>query len=339
MKKRLFRNLLMLGLLLITLTAAVSAATFNGLFYKEADPSSNIDWDKAPAEQINMTATFYCNTCRSNTTVIDPASPKITLTGIQFPAGSDYHSMTLTVAIEQFKCTECNTTIGPIRDLKVTFNSGSNYFCHSGYSQRPLEASSSASIEYGRIEFAIGTAPHFKLEQCSPRDATCAQVGIRDNVNCKHCDGCGKYFDPDGAEIAASTVEIEKTPHTYNLTTGKCTACGAQAPAHLGNQFYATFEAALEAYNAGSGGTLTVYSLPENATIDLERSGKLVINNGAAASKITMSDGLTVTIENAGTINSIEMNQSGTVTIKNSGQNDRNGHADAQHHKWQQRCH
>ncbi len=59
--------------------------------------------------------------------------------------------------------------------------------------------------------------------------------------------------------------------------------------------------------------------LPENATIDLERSGKLVINNGAAASKITMSDGLTVTIENAGTINSIEMNQSGTVTIKNSG--------------------
>lgn len=319
MKKRLLRNLLMLGLLLITLTAAVSAATFNGLFYKEADPSSNIDWDKAPAEQINMTATFYCNTCRSNTTVIDPASPKITLTGIQFPAGSDYHSMTLTVAIEQFKCTKCNTTIRPIRDLKVTFNSGSNYFCHSGYSQLPLEASSSASIEYGRIEFAIGTAPHFKLEQCSPRDATCAQVGIRDNVNCKHCDGCGKYFDPDGAEIAASTVEIEKTPHTYNLTTGKCTACGAQAPAHLGNQFYATFEAALEAYNAGSGGTLTVYSLPENATIDLERSGKLVINNGAAASKITMSDGLTVTIENAGTINSIEMNQSGTVTIKNSG--------------------
>lgn len=210
MKKRLFRNLLMLGLLLVALTVMVSAATFNGLFYKEADPSSNIDWDKAPAEQINMTATFYCNTCRSNTTVIDPASPKITLTGIQFPAGSDYHSMTLTVAIEQFKCTKCKTTIEPIRDLKVTFNSGSKYFCHSGYSQLPLEASSSASIEYGRIEFAIGTAPHFKLEQCSPRDATCAQVGIRDNVNCKHCDGCGKYFDPDGAEIAASTVEIEK---------------------------------------------------------------------------------------------------------------------------------
>lgn len=32
MKKRLFRNFLILCLLLITLTAAVSAATFNGLF-------------------------------------------------------------------------------------------------------------------------------------------------------------------------------------------------------------------------------------------------------------------------------------------------------------------
>ena len=319
MKKRLFRNLLMLGLLLIALTAAVSAATFKGLFYKEAGTSSNIDWDKAPAEQINMTATFYCNKCSSNTTVIEPASPKITLTGIQFPAGSNYHSMTLTVAIERFKCTTCNTTIGPIRDLNVTFNSGNNYFCHSGYSQLPLTASSSASIESGRIEFAIETAPHFNLKQCSPRAATCAQVGIKDNVNCKHCDGCGKYFDPDGTtEISADTVEIKKTAHTYNLTTGKCTACGAQAPAHLGNQFYATFAEALTAYNT-SGGTLTAYSLPENTTIDLTKSGKLVINNGAAASKITMSDGLTVTIENAGTISSIEMNQSGTVTIQNSG--------------------
>ena len=110
--------LLLLCLLLTALTATVAAATFKGLFYKEADLSSNIDWDKAPAEQINMTATFYCNTCRSNTTVIDPASPKITLTGIQFPAGSDYHSMTLTVAIEQFKCTTCNTTIGPNADRR-----------------------------------------------------------------------------------------------------------------------------------------------------------------------------------------------------------------------------
>lgn len=318
MKKRLFRNLLMLGLLLIALTAAVSAATFNGLFYKGADPSSNIDWDKAPAAQINMTATFYCNNCSSNTTVIDPASPKITLTGIQFPAGSDYHSMTLTVAIEQFKCTKCNTTIGPIRDLKVTFNSGNGYFCHTGAYYELLGASGSQTIGSDRITFAIGTTPNYTLEQCSPRDATCAQVGIKEGVNCKHCDGCGKYFNPDGAEIAAKTVEIEKTPHTYDLTTGKCTACGAQAPAHLGDQFYATFEDALSAYNA-SGGTLTVYSLPENTMIDLERSGTLVINNGAAASKITMSAGLTVTIENAGTISSIEMDKPGTLTIENSG--------------------
>ncbi len=50
--------LLLLCPLLTALTAAVSAATFKGLFYKEADLSSNIDWAKAPAEQINMTATL-----------------------------------------------------------------------------------------------------------------------------------------------------------------------------------------------------------------------------------------------------------------------------------------
>ena len=184
--------LLLLCLLLTALTAAVSAATFKGLFYKEADLSSNIDWAKAPAEQINMTATFYCNKCSSNTTVIEPASPKITLTGIQFPAGSDYHSMTLTVAIEQFKCTKCNTTIGPIRDLNVTFNSGNDYFCHSGASYDTLKASGSQTIDSGRIEFAIGTTPNYTLTQCSERPATCAQVGIKEGVNCKHCDGCGK---------------------------------------------------------------------------------------------------------------------------------------------------
>ena len=58
MKKRLFTMLLLLCLLLTALTATVAAATFKGLFYKEADLSSNIDWAKAPAEQINMTATL-----------------------------------------------------------------------------------------------------------------------------------------------------------------------------------------------------------------------------------------------------------------------------------------
>lgn len=320
MKKRLFRNLLMLGLLLITLTAAVSAATFNGLFYKGADPSSNIDWAKAPAEQINMTATFYCNKCSSNTTVIEPASPKITLTGIQFPAGSDYHSMTLTVAIEQFKCTKCNTTIGPIRDLNVTFNSGNDYFCHSGASYDTLKASGSQTIDSGRIEFAIGTTPNYTLTQCSERPATCAQVGIKEGVNCKHCDGCGKYFDPDGVEIAASQVEIEKTAHDYDPVTGLCkNNCGSKAAVSLNGELKDSFEAAVEAYNNVNGGTLRVFTTPTGESFTLKKSGTLIVTNGVILPDIILEGNPNVTIENAGAINSIEMNQSGTVTIKNSG--------------------
>ena len=317
MKKRLFRNLLMLCLLVaaltvITLTVMASKpADYSMRFYGDTLPKEN-----PPVTEINMNATFYCQKC-NKTTALTPSSI-ITLTGIQFPVDNDHHKMALTGSISTVTCSSCNNSIGPI-NFNVTFAAQNGYFCHTGAYYELLEASGSQTIGSDRITFVIGTTPNYTLEQCSPRDATCAQVGIRDNVNCKHCDGCGKYFDPDGAEIAASTVEIEKTPHTYNLTTGKCTACGAQAPAHLGNQFYATFEDALKAYNAGIGGTLTVYSLPENATIDLERSGKLVINNGAAASKITMSDGLTVTIENAGTISSIKMSESSALTINNSG--------------------
>ena len=322
MKKRLFRNFLILCLLLITLTAAVSAATFNGLFYKESATSSNIDWDKAPVKQIDMEATFYCNKCKSNTTVIDPTSPQITLTGIQFPVDGDYHRMTLTVEISEFTCNGCGSKIGPIQNLNVTFTTTQNdYFCHSGARYDTLKASGSQTIDSGRIEFAIGTTPNYTLTQCSERPATCAQVGIKEGVNCKHCDGCGKYFDLQDTktEIPANQVEIPKKPHDYNSETGKCTGCGAQAPARLDNTIYTTFEAALTAYNSGNGGTLTVFSMPADTSINLERSGALVISDGVTASKITVNDGLTVTIENSGTIDSIEMNNPGTLTIDNSG--------------------
>lgn len=315
MKKRLFRNLLILGLLLVALTVAASAATFRGQFYGDALPQG-----KTPVTEIRMDATFYCGKCKSADTTITP-TPTVTLTGIQYPTDSNYRSMTLTVDISEFTCMKCNRKIGPIQNLSVTCTTATQngYFCHTGQRAEPLEASGTQTIDSDKITFAIKTTPNYTLTNCSTRPATCAQVGIRDNVNCKHCDGCGKYFDSNtDEEILANQVEIPMLKHDYNSETGKCNVCQAQAPAHLGDRFYATFDEALTAYNAGSGGTLTVYSLPENATIDLEKSGKLVINNGAAASKITMSDGLTVTIENAGTISSIEMDKPGTLTIDNS---------------------
>lgn len=316
MKKRLFRNLLILGLLLIALTAAASAATFRGQFYSDALPQG-----KTPVTEIRMTATFYCNQCKSTDTTITPI-PTVNLTGIQYPVNNNYQQMALTVNISEFTCTGCNHKIGPIQNLSVTCTTTvqNGYFCHTGQTADPLKASSSPiAIGSDKITFAIETTPNYKLKQCSPRPATCAQVGIKAGVNCKHCDGCGKYFDSNtDEEILANQVEIPMLKHDYNSETGKCNVCQAQAPAHLGNQFYATFAEALTAYNT-SGGTLTAYSLPENTTIDLKKSGKLVINSGATASKITMSDGLTVTIENAGTISSIKMSESSALTINNSG--------------------
>ena len=316
MKKRLFRMLLMLCLLVIALTVAVSAATFPGQFYGDALPQG-----KTPVTEIRMDATFYCGQCKSADTAITP-TPTVKLTGIEYPTGSDYRSMTLTVDISEFTCMKCNRKIGPIQDLRVTCTTTvqNGHFCHTGQTADPLKASSSQiAIGSDKITFAIETTPNYKLKQCSPRPATCAQVGIRNDVNCKHCDGCGKYFDSNtDEEILANRVEIPMLNHDYNSETGKCNVCQAQAPARLGDQFYATFADALAAYNT-SGGTLTVFSIPADASVGLAHSGTLVINNDATASKITMSDGLTVTIKNSGTINALEMDKPGTLTINNSG--------------------
>ena len=316
MKKRLFRTLLMLCLLLaaltvITLTAMAStAADYSMRFYGNTLPQEN-----PPVTEINMNATFYCRKCKK-TTVLTPSSI-ITLTGIQFPVDNDHHKMALTGSISTVTCSNCNNLIGPI-NFNVTFTAQNGYFCHNGARYELLEASGSQTIDSGSITFTIGTTPQ-PLQACSTRPATCGQVGLR--KDCYHCEGCDKYFLKSNAqdELSADDIISPTQDHNYDLNTGVCSVCHAQSPAHLGDQFYATFEDALKAYNAGIGGTLTVYFLPENTTIDLERSGTLVINNGAAASKITMSAGLTVTIENAGTINAIKMGESSTLTIENSG--------------------
>ena len=315
MKKRLFRMLLMLCLLVAALTLAASAATFSGSFYT-GDPSS-IDWDKAPVSVIDWESTFYCGQCKSADTAITP-TPTVKLTGIEYPTGSDYRSMTLTVDISEFTCMKCKRKIGPIQDLRVTCTTTvqNGHFCHTGKRGDYLIAYGTQTIASGRIDLTINTTRKYELQKCEARGATCSQVGLKQA--CWHCDGCDKYFESNSqtaAEIPASDI-ISKTAHTYDPETGKCNVCQAQAPARLDNTIYETFTEALEAYNK-NGGTLTVYSLPVGASVDLAYSGTLVVNNGAAVSKITMSDGLEVTIENAGTISSIEMSESSTVTIKN----------------------
>ena len=319
MKKRLFRMLLMLCLLVAALTVitlTVMASTvpsdYSMRFYGDTLPQGN-----TPVTEINMNATFYCQKCKK-TTVLAPSSI-ITLTGIQFPVDNDHHKMALTGSISTVTCSNCKNSIGPI-NFNVTFAAQNGFFCHNGVRHELLEASGSQTIDSGSITFTIGTTPNYTLTDCSAREASCSQVGLR--RACRHCDGCDKYFESKSdAEIPASDI-ISKTAHTYDPETGKCNVCQAQAPARLDNTIYETFTEALEAYNK-NGGTLTVYSLPADASVDLAYSGTLVINNGAAVPKITMSDGLEVTIENHGTISSIEMDKHpGTLTIKNNKQID-----------------
>ena len=318
MKKRLFRNLLMLCLLVaaltvITLTVMASKpADYSMRFYGDTLPKEN-----PPVTEINMNATFYCQKC-NKTTALTPSSI-ITLTGIQFPVDNDHHKMALTGSISTVTCSSCNNSIGPI-NFNVTFAAQNGYFCHTGAYYELLEASGSQTIGSDRITFVIGTTPNYTLEQCSPRDATCAKVGIQAGVNCKHCDGCGKYFDPAGMEIAASQVEIEKTAHDYDPVTGLCkNNCGSKAAASLNGELKDSFEAAVEAYNNVNGGTLRVFTTPTGESFTLKKSGKLIVTSGVTLPNIILEGNPNVTIENAGTINAIKMGESSALTINNSG--------------------
>lgn len=318
MKKRLFRTLLMLCLLLaaltvITLTVMASKpADYSMRFYGDTLPKEN-----PPVTEINMNATFYCQKC-NKTTALTPSSI-ITLTGIQFPVDNDHHKMALTGSISTVTCSSCNNSIGPI-NFNVTFAAQNGYFCHTGAYYELLKASGSQTIGSDRITFVIGTTPNYTLEQCSPRDATCAKVGIQAGVNCKHCDGCGKYFDPDGVEIAASQVEIEKTAHDYDPVTGLCkNNCGSKAAASLNGELKDSFEAAVEAHNNVNGGTLRVFTTPTGESFTLKKSGKLIVTSGVTLPNIILEGNPNVTIENAGTINAIKMSESSALTINNSG--------------------
>lgn len=95
----------MLGLLLIALTAAVSAAYFTNHFSPDYDTAANADWDNAPVQYIIMYTSFHCKYCNYVGNTYNPESDgQIELLSITYPANGNYHSMTMTFKIPQFTC-------------------------------------------------------------------------------------------------------------------------------------------------------------------------------------------------------------------------------------------
>ena len=309
MKKRLFRNLLILCLLLIALTAVVSAKA------KFSFVSSPTD---GPTTYTHIVATFSC-TCEKdsgeNWPYPDYDNPGIIVNSIEYPAnGNDYHSISMKIQIMEFHCTGCNETRGPYT-LDVTFTDNTVYFCHSGSRNAYLNTNTTKTTAHGTIAFNMETIPRYGLQAHSASAPTCTQDGYW--KDCSYCNGCKKFF-VDGVETTEQLLR-PKLGHTYGdpTTLGKCTTCGFQAEASIDDVYYDTFEDALAA-TSDPKTPIDVYYRHDNKPLTPDKSCVIIINDETVSvSKIQpASDDLTVSIGNYGTIEEIAV--AGTMSIYNN---------------------
>ena len=329
MKKRLFRMLLILCLLVIALTVAVSAVNYGGIFYPESGSSPNtVDWNTSPSEYITLNATV--SSTNTGCDVCSKISRIITLSKVQYPANGNYHQLALTVNLPEYACSSCGRKTGPFNNLTVTFTVLDLYFCHSynhrdDYGNRFMQLTSSVTTEDNIIiNFNISAIPrknnkYTGLTYIPETTATCTTGGI--SKDCYYCDFCKQYFaTSDGNGEPLTGVVLSPLGHDFNTTTGICKRCDHQATASLNDEFKESLAAAVAAYNSENGGTLRAFISPgSDESFTLRKSGKLIVTEGVTIPKIILEDTPTVTIENSGTINSIEMGTAGTLTIDNKG--------------------
>ena len=316
----------MLCLLLITLTATVSAAYFTNHFSPDYDTAANADWDNAPVQYIIMYTSFHCKYCNYVGNTYNPESDgQIELLSITYPANGNYHSMTMTFKIPQFTCKNkaCKKTTAAIDNLSVTFTNSDKYFCHSGDSYNFLKTEQTVTTDYGTIDFKISTNPKTQtLTRYHESEPNCTTDGF--SQTCYYCSFCKKYFNNkagDGDALAEATVKRPALGHKYtdNTKPGVCTVCNYQAEACFDDVYYDTFEDALAAYPTyDPQNPIDVFCRYDNKPLAPDKSCSITINNETVSvSKIQpASDDLTVSIGNYGTIGEIAV--AGTMSIYNN---------------------
>ena len=152
-----------------------------------------------------------------------------------------------------------------------------------------------AETEIDASSHAVELVEHKALK------ATCTEAG---NNAYWYCSACGKYFSDEGG-----TARIDEnswiTPatgiHTYE--NGVCTVCGAVDPAaavaKIGDEYFATLQAAVDAANTGdvveilAAGTYTLPNLPKNITLEGKVDG-VVFNHTSAGSIASIPNGATI---------------------------------------------
>lgn len=314
MKKRLFRNLLILCLLLITLTAAVSAATpsFTHTDITHADKS------------ILFTFEAYYRCPGNLVTAVSPTDPYM-VTNINSWTSDEIEFQ---INVTSVRCAGDSSIQHVAHSAEVVNPSKTVTFYGKDLCHKTLNLTTTIKDvifdgQKDELEFTVTTTlPRYQLVPHAESKPTCTAYGY--SQLCYECPGCGKFFADQNAEQELSdSVRLAMTPHDY--VNGKCKDCGATGEAYTlssnGNKTYHTTveEALAAAYEAPNELSVWITHYDRGNDINLTNSCDVHICNGVTIPRIctSASDSQTaINITNHGTIGTITPASSGAQSLE-----------------------
>ena len=319
MKKRLLRNLLILGLLLIALTVMASAIESD--YYVNSPDGRQI--------KLTIDGTYHCIWEGDRGT---PHTPQSQYTWIVKVDSWTQNGISLSVSIGTIQCKIPDGRImyhhAANPDRTVTF-SGTD-LCH-----KKLDLTGSLIYisfydvkEYDWIDYTLTyDKPYYQLTEHPKAEPTCTAYGYSET--CYECPECGAFFSDADAKnkIDVSSVRIEKLPHSYG-TDGSCKNCPYKAEAYIETSgtrtYYDTAETAAAASTSDKIAHVFHFAREgeaEDKTITLATNAWLSVDTGIEIPELRLADSanVTVSIRNSGRIGTISPASTGqqSLTIVN----------------------
>lgn len=320
MKKRLFRNLLMLGLLLVALTVMLSAA-YTG---EEGCLSLNVNGRDL---QFNIDARYDCENDHGNTYLFSgrkndklinvQARKPDKATVVPIAEWQPGDTILASIEISNFNCAKpdgkaCGTMN---KTIKTTLEFSADDFCHR---RRGSSDALTFKMEHIRgddvndciyFKFYCYLNALYELEYHKAGDPTCKEDGY--DTDWYRCPLCGKSFSNSNG-----TGEITVKPrlgHDFNAD-GVCQRCGDHAEAYIYSSITTKKTYYDTAANAISKATapfdsVHVVSYKRSDPITINKIVDLTVANGVTVPEIRMESfssgntGDSVNINNYGTVN------------------------------------
>ena len=301
MKKRLFRNLLILGLLLVALTAAVSAQY-----------TADVNGKKV---RTNILIEYFCNSC-GKTHALEDSDYTInsfqarTADGTAKPLTEWKYGdgLVLSASVKATTFTACpqKTNINAQTFDSVVIEAAHvGYYCHKQFAFK--------IVRDGDFQFRFSSVDYlFTAEHHAAGRNSCEEDGYKQE--CWLCPCCGQCLDAEYTATANVIPDniIPKLGHDFD-ENGVCQRCGDHAEAYIssittGKTYYDTVANAISNATAPAE-SVHVVSYTRDTPITINKIVDLTVEKGITVPEIRMESfssgntGDSVNINNYGTVN------------------------------------